>query len=571
MTAQTPDVYSGNLPTDDTDEIDLRRYLLVLARWWREILIISLFAGVIAGTIIFFVNNSRTPMYAATSDLIIARLVSNIELDERISTTNAAAQSDAGGWRTSLLQLVQNSVVANEVIEELGDKLPPELRNIDAILGVISAEIPISEDGKNFSNLIRITAITDNPEISAQIATSWAGHLVFYINGLYGEVPQTMLESVSLEREQSLLRYQAAEKAYEEFVANNKIDELSRQLDEKSTLRSELMVNFTRMVTAVVSTDYNARLDLYHVLANANTEHAKAVVTAQLDGNVELLNQLYGLRGSAIAQLNQARNMERSLVDGGGAAAKSNISALQLLKLTVFASVQATDSVPANLSISSIEQPIDMNLDEQLADVRALITVLEEYLNSLDADITALAEAKVTIPALSTLTESQAALDAQDEQIEIAAATTDTDTASAYAHLLMLNDTFEQLPPEIQATLDDTHETVVTKLESEIRTLRAAMTAEEARQQQLIHQRDLAWTTYEAVGNKLQELNLLRSSANSEVRMGNPAVVPREPRSEWSPVLLVVALTVAGFFIAILVALLVDSVGGGPFFARRPT
>jgi hypothetical protein len=230
--------------------------------------------------------------------------------------------------------------------------------------------------------------------------------------------------------------------------------------------------------------------------------------------------------------------------------------------------VQGTDNVPANLSISSTEQPIEMSLDEQLADVRALITVLEGYLVTLDADINAMAETEMTFPALSTMTGAEVSPADESEAAETAAF---TNTSMAYTHLLTLNDTFDQLPSEIQTTLNGTHEAVLSELESEIRSLRAEMTAERAREQQLTHQRDLAWTTYEAVGNKLQELNLLRSSANSEVRMGNPAVVSHEPLSEWSPMMLGAAITVAGFFLAVLVALLVDSFGGGPFFARRPT
>jgi uncharacterized protein involved in exopolysaccharide biosynthesis len=95
------------------------------------------------------------------------------------------------------------------------------------------------------------------------------------------------------------------------------------------------------------------------------------------------------------------------------------------------------------------------------------------------------------------------------------------------------------------------------------------MSAERAKQQQLTHQRDLAWTTYETVGNKLQELSLLRSSANTEVRVGNPALIPNTPEPNLSPFLPMIAITLFGFMAAVMVALLVDSLGGMPFFARR--
>jgi uncharacterized protein involved in exopolysaccharide biosynthesis len=63
MTANTGDVYSGELRPDTSDEIDVRRYLLAAAKWWREILAISILAGVIAGVTILLLNNSSTPQY----------------------------------------------------------------------------------------------------------------------------------------------------------------------------------------------------------------------------------------------------------------------------------------------------------------------------------------------------------------------------------------------------------------------------------------------------------------------------------------------------------------------------
>jgi uncharacterized protein involved in exopolysaccharide biosynthesis len=128
----------------------------------------------------------------------------------------------------------------------------------------------------------------------------------------------------------------------------------------------------------------------------------------------------------------------------------------------------------------------------------------------------------------------------------------------------------DQVPVDINSNVSDAHEQLLETLEADIRTLEAAMSAESAKQQQLSHQRDLAWTTYETVGNKLQELSLLRSSANTEVRLGNPAPVPQSPEPTMSPLMPVVALTLLAFLGAVIVALLVDSLGGMPFFTRRP-
>jgi uncharacterized protein involved in exopolysaccharide biosynthesis len=314
MTAQTSDVYSDNLQSAPSDEIDLRQYILVFIRWWREILAITLFAGLIVAVGVILLNNSRTPAYSANADLIITRLASNIEIDERVVTTSNTPQIDLNSWRTSLLQLVESSVVANRVIEELGDELPSNLRSPAVLLNVITAKLLTAENGGTPSNIIRVTATTVDPDLAASLANSWAEQFVTYVNGLYGEVPQAMLESVETELEQSRLAYETAQVALEEFVATNQMDTLDRQILQKSKLRDELMLNHTQMLTAAVTSGYQARLSLYSTLAQIPAEHASEVIQAQSIAHIQTLNRLYQLRDSAATQLDQARNMEASLV-----------------------------------------------------------------------------------------------------------------------------------------------------------------------------------------------------------------------------------------------------------------
>lgn len=563
MTAQTSDVYGGDIRPDNSDEIDLRRYFLVLLKWWREILVISILAGAITGAALIWINSTKTPTYKASADILIARLLSNIELDDRVSTTSSTSQMDANSWRTSLLQLAKSSVVANAVYEELKDELPSTLQTPASLIDVIESTSPQSADERYASNIIRISATTSDPELSAKIANSWTTHLVAHINGLYGEVPEATIDSVSTERETALQEYQAAQAAYQDFVASNHISGLDRQILEKTTLRDEIMLSYNRMLTTTVSTEYDARLKLYTALTNAPVDYATALVASQSAGTVNSLAMLYKLRDAAIAQLNQARLMERSLVDGGEAAAKSNVAALQVLKLAAFATIHQTDFFPATLSVGNLTQEVEMTLEEQLVDVRSLVAVLEEYVAQLETDIKQAAESTMVGADLAAVGGLQAA-PADGE-----GTAPDAAMPPSYEQLLAYRKLLDQISVEIGANVDDAHEQLLTTLETEIRQLQAEMSAERAKERQLTHQRDLAWTTYDTVGNKLQELNLLRSSANSEVRIGNLANVPRVPQPQTNPLLPVAALTLLGFFAAVFLALLVDSLGGMPFFARR--
>ena len=468
---------------------------------------------------------------------------------------------------TSLLQLSRSSVVATAVYAELKDQLPSSMQSPERLLRYVVAEVPLSEDERFSSNIIRVTVTTTDPAVSAMLANSWAHHMVDFINGLYGEVPETTIVSVTAERDDAFSEYQAAQVAYENFIADNQIDSLNRQIQQKNRVRDEIMTNYTRMLTALVSSEYNTRLDLYETLAASPVAYAVAMISAQSEGTVRLLKNLYVHRASTAAQLSQARSMEESLVVGGEAAAKSNVAALQLLKLRAFAAMYDGNSNLLCSSDTSSLAAVDMTLDEQLIDVRALIEVLEKSVVQLDDDIAQLAESGMVGANLDAVGGLENGVDAS--MSDGAELTPLERISAAYAQLLEPDGLLNQAPVDVDPTVSDAHEAMLEKLESEIHSLQATVSAESAVQRELTHRRDLAWTTYDTVSNKLEELRLLRSSANTEVRIGNPALVPIAPEPLESPLMPVVAITLIAFFLAVVLAFSVEGLGGNPFFSRR--
>ena len=91
------------------------------------------------------------------------------------------------------------------------------------------------------------------------------------------------------------------------------------------------------------------------------------------------------------------------------------------------------------------------------------------------------------------------------------------------------------------------------------------------RERNIVRQRDLAWSTYDAMLTKAQELNILRNSSNSEIRMGSRALIPAFPDPQSSPLLPTAAAAFAGFFFAVVIALVSNAVGGTPWFDRTRT
>jgi capsular polysaccharide biosynthesis protein len=122
--------YLGNARVPDAwtrdDEIDLRQYLDVLIRWWREILLITFVVVVLAVLGLLAIRWLMPPTYVASADVAIARTVSDVSFDERFVTTSDEIGADTVSTearRNALMGLVATGGIASEVINELGNTL----------------------------------------------------------------------------------------------------------------------------------------------------------------------------------------------------------------------------------------------------------------------------------------------------------------------------------------------------------------------------------------------------------------------------------------------------------------
>ena len=77
------------MPCQNTDVFakeDLREYIDVLIRWWKEILLLSILSVTVAALAIIGLRYSQAPIYKASATVVIAGLVSDVTLDERFRT-----------------------------------------------------------------------------------------------------------------------------------------------------------------------------------------------------------------------------------------------------------------------------------------------------------------------------------------------------------------------------------------------------------------------------------------------------------------------------------------------------
>ncbi len=462
MTVQTPERVQAQDAWAAEDEIDLRQYLDTLIRWWREIVAITLAAVILTAIGLIAMRLILPAAYEASADVAIVRTVSDVNFDERFRTNAEELGVDTASLsarRSALLGLVATGAIAQEVIAQLGDTLSTEEQNPANLLEMVEAELASGNGVSSSSDLIRITVTTDNAEKAAAIANAWARIYVREVNTIYGQVPDEVLTSIETELAAAQQQYLTSQTNLEAFIATNRIDEL------------------TSLVT---------------------------VLQQRINQEVTLQQAYLQQWQETQEQLNTVRALRTQVEQGGEGAARSNMAALQVLKMSIYG------MPPTDLQVEVRDLP-DVNQPAMLADLDGLLQSLEQRLTDLNAQVTA-----------------------GSTQLGSTQGVTSTITGA---------------------------------LES-LRTSKAQLEAETAKQLQLSQQRELNWETYKTLSSKVAELNLTRAAASSEVRFGAPAIPAIDSIQQISLMLGLVLSTVAGLILGTLYIFLADYLGKSPFFAR---
>jgi len=581
------------------DEIDLRKYLDILIAWWKEILLLGVVAAAAAGLGIIVLRTIATPQYEAKADIVMARLFSEIALDERVQISGNDLGGSAGSVsrRAALSQLVRSAAIAQAVADELGDLLTEEERDVSELLEMVSAETPTASDGRTASDLIRINVTADDPEKAAVIANIWAKHYIQRVNSIFGQAPAEVLESVQAELTSASATYQRAQTALQEYMADSPIETLQRQIKEKATLRDNLQLGRDEILDAIALQDRTARIQLFTDLTNAESQGLFSVLSEQMQARQSELDRLYSNRLIALHQLEQARNLQQQIEAGGDAAAATNHLVLQMLKTQVFAQAMtqpalsplvegeskaivvapATVSAPASSFVINADAAAAPAASEQAADAQAIVATLGQYIAELDVAIAATSQSMLDgegylfLEQLTTrnLTASMpVSAPTQDEiaQNELRAA-----VLRSYAELFEVGDMVQLSQLDGPAEGQDSLALTIEQLDRSIQILRAELAAEEAHFRLLMQQRDLAWNTFDALSNKAAELGLERSSSNSEVRMGSPAIPPSKPVAGPSLIFVPAVAGMIGLVLGVFVAFLAHYLGHAPFLRRQRT
>lgn len=452
--------YVANAWSED-EEIDLRKYLNVLLRWWREIIFITLATIVLVALAVQALKLVLTPKYEASASVAIVRTFSDVSFDPRFKTQTddltAAQNPSASARRAALLALASSGSIAQKVIEQLGDKLNSNERVAETLAKSVTPELASGGRGGGDSDLINITIKADSPEKAALLVNTWSQIYVQSVNAIYGQVPDDLLTSIESEFESVQKNYTKSQSDLEAFVADNHIDTLSRQVTETQSVIDNLQRGkkeaLTQLVNGIVNVRSQAVQDFLNTQATSQVsaykkeiEGRQALITAylnaindtqvnvfkqQADRDNKLLNSYYTIWQQATRALEDANNLKAQVEKGGDSAARSSTLALQLLKLQVFTQIFNSETSPTPATSNNQPRSDETNLrlqlqvgdntpvftqEQMLADLNSLISVLSKRRQDLETQITALSTQLLTgsnynalgktIPANSQLVQS---------------------------------------------------------------------------------------------------------------------------------------------------------------------
>ncbi len=472
----------------------------------------------------------------------------------------------------------------------------------------VKAEALPSSDARTQSDLIRISATADDPEKAAAIANAWSRQYVEQINDLFGQIPVEIINSVESELTQSYQVYQSAQRGLEAFISVEHSNDLTRQIAEKQAQLDSLQSGREAALTTVIDRELGARLNLFANLVDAQVRSAESVLVEQIESRLDELSQLHAARSRAALLAEQARALGAQIEAGGDAATATNALALQLLKAQAFSaeatteqtafdpelnpdragsvsqSRQTTFTLPADLQLTFQAGDVSgQDAKAQAADVDAMVEALESYMERLDQqiadlsddllngaglaylqelDIAPSASASITEDPAGAGTESSGAAEEGDDALQAA-------IRRSYEQLFAVGGLVAASQYPTSTGADDAVTALIQQLDRETQILQAQLEAETAKSQELTQRRDLAWNTYDMLSNKVAELTLERTAANSEVRLGSPAIPPVHPMPGPSLLLAIIVGAALGFIFGVFVAYLATYLGYQPFFSRQ--
>lgn len=354
---------------DGYEDVGLRNYVLVLAAWWREIVLGAVLVAA-AGVGSVLALNVVLPRYETTADVAIIHRDSAVSIDQTFRAvseqTKRARTRDLSSQRAALVGLVHHGGVAGTVLEQLSGLLEDDRYTVVDLLESIEAELVTLgvATRRNQSDLIRITVSAASPQKAAAIADAWAREYVNAVNLLYEQVPQDLIDSVQNKLDEAKTTYEDSQKRLEAFLAENSIGRLERK---EAAIVEEI-----------------ASLHELSKLRSYSLKHRTLHTT------IDLISDYYGTKQRLTSLLEDVRSLRFEIEKGDEAGSISNGVAIQLIKIQAYA---MTNTLPEGIRIHVDKiHPIHTDAAKQRIELERLSEALEVRIEKTDKDVQRLSD-----------------------------------------------------------------------------------------------------------------------------------------------------------------------------------
>ncbi|HZQ05323.1 MAG TPA: Wzz/FepE/Etk N-terminal domain-containing protein [Anaerolineae bacterium] len=227
------------------DELNLGRYLAVLRKHWRLVLL----CGVLGAVLAFLVLTILPKTYQSEADLVIIRTGTIVNLDPKLQTvSDPALNGDLSQLvqRSSLTAIATNPDFATTILGKIGTQLPEDLNTPTELLKRV--------DVRADRDVIRISATMNTAELAALVANTWAAAYQERLNQLFNENPDTPAV-VRVQADAAKKEYDAKEAALIAFLGNNSISRLTQQ----KTLIQQQLASQVTVVDKLIQLEADAK------------------------------------------------------------------------------------------------------------------------------------------------------------------------------------------------------------------------------------------------------------------------------------------------------------------------
>ena len=347
VTAQNQTARSGSIPW----HMILRPFV---ASWPL------LAAGLIAGAVLAYVMQSRTPLtYTAEALVAPNRTRTQVQFVPQIKTLDDTANSSftaavSPERRQALVDLVHSSNVEAQSINDLNGKLPSDVLQRGVLIQQIGGGI------RPRSEILTIQAISATPTDAILIANTWARNYVNEVNRLYS--PAASDNSIETLRDHAARDLEVAQSNLSQSMGTSQLEALDQQIRDKQAQLTLVQSPYQALTSAAQDSGKAGPPNTQNQGATQAFNDYRLADRRILDDLAQTLRKVEATRETVRALRRQAE------VSGSGGS--SNGAALALRKTQL---VTIADGLPSQLQL---QLPSDSGA-VSAADLQALATSLD--------------------------------------------------------------------------------------------------------------------------------------------------------------------------------------------------